>query len=82
LREIFITFFDTSKVDKGSSDMEKLLVSMETRETSVNPFYVEPDETGEADASVLMTGRDSSRFGNIMRYSSMDDPMNANGSPS
>lgn len=39
LRDIFITFFDTSNRNKGNSNKENLLVSMETSEQSLNPFY-------------------------------------------
>ena len=39
LRDIFITFFDTSNRSKAHSDKEKLLVSMEMSESSLNPFY-------------------------------------------
>ena len=39
LREIFVTFFDTSNRNKASSEKEKLLVSMETCEQSMNPFH-------------------------------------------
>jgi len=49
LREIFVTFFDTSNRNKASSEKEKLLVSMETCEQSMNPFHDFRDEFDDND---------------------------------
>ena len=85
LREIFITFFDTSNSAKASSDKEKLLVSMETSEQSLNPFYdhTNDDELLElqrhdSNADFYITSN-SNRFSNILPRMTSISPINVKG---
>ena len=82
LREIFVTFFDTSNRNRAASDKEKLLVSMESSEQSMNPFheYNSEDEKeiyGRADSVAdymyaSTSGANNYRFTNILgRHNSL-----------